>query len=65
MQIDPEAKMIYVHIPRTGGSWFSYQWPAHHTRAPFLKKNEFGRHSRLPSIPVSYTHLTLPTILLV
>ena len=31
MQIDPEAKMIYVHIPRTGGSWFSYQWPAHHT----------------------------------
>ena len=38
MQIDPEAKMIYVHIPRTGGSWFSYQWPAHHTRAPFLKK---------------------------
>tara|TARA_B100000686_G_scaffold213625_1_gene220607 strand:+ start:4324 stop:4923 length:600 start_codon:yes stop_codon:yes gene_type:complete len=50
MQIDPEAKMIYVHIPRTGGSWFSYQWPAHHTRAPFLKKNEFGRHSRLPSI---------------
>ena len=26
MQIDPWSKMLYVHIPRTGGSWFTYSW---------------------------------------
>ena len=26
MQIDGESKIIFVHIPRTGGSWFSYAW---------------------------------------
>ena len=26
MQIDPWSKMLFVHIPRTGGSWFTYSW---------------------------------------
>ena len=29
MQIDSNSKMIYVHIPRTGGSWFTYSWKSH------------------------------------
>ena len=28
MQIDSKSKIIYVHIPRTGGSWFTFGWPA-------------------------------------
>ena len=29
MQIDSFAKIIYVHIPRTGGRWFSHGWRSH------------------------------------
>ena len=50
MLIDSDAKMIYVHIPRTGGKWFSSQWPAHHTRQEFLKEHKFGRHGKLSGI---------------
>ena len=50
MQIDSESKMIYVHIPRTGGSWFSYAWPNQWEKHDFLKKYEFGRHGQLSGI---------------
>lgn len=26
MQVDSESKIVYVHIPRTGGSWFTFAW---------------------------------------
>ena len=26
MQVDSFSKIIFVHIPRTGGSWFGYSW---------------------------------------
>mgnify|MGYP003645813709 CR=1 FL=1 len=29
MQVDSFSKMIFVHIPRTGGSWFGYSWRSH------------------------------------
>ena len=29
MQIDSFAKIIYVHIPRTGGRWFRHGWRSH------------------------------------
>jgi|TARA_B100000287_G_C20572098_1_gene756988 hypothetical protein len=29
MQVDSFSKMLFVHIPRTGGSWFGYSWPSH------------------------------------
>jgi len=32
MQIDPWSKMIFVHIPRTGGSWFTYSWRMNYDR---------------------------------
>ncbi len=33
MQIDPWSKMIFVHIPRTGGSWFTYSWRMNYDRS--------------------------------
>ena len=26
MQVDSYSKIIFIHIPRTGGSWFGYAW---------------------------------------
>lgn len=62
MQIDSESKMLYVHIPRTGGSWFSHAWRSH-TGEGKVKSNgrviinmtngmevECGRHGRLSGI---------------
>jgi len=50
MMLDSDAKIIYVHIPRTGGIWFSCQWPAHHTIQTFLKIHGFGKHGKLSGI---------------
>ena len=50
MQIDSNAKIIYVHIPRTGGKWFAQHWPSHHINGAFLKNNKFGRHGKLSGI---------------
>ena len=33
MQIDPWSKMLFVHIPRTGGSWFTYSWRMNYDRS--------------------------------
>lgn len=62
MQIDSESKIIYVHIPRTGGSWFTYRWPSHRGVGKILLKGKeivnvengrriaTGRHGRLSGI---------------
>ena len=50
MMLDSDAKIIYVHIPRTGGIWFSCQWPAHHIIQTFLKNHGFGKHGKLSGI---------------
>jgi len=50
MQIDSNAKIIYVHIPRTGGSWFTIHWPSHHINGAFLENNKFGKHGKLSGI---------------
>ena len=59
MQIDSISKMIYVHIPRTGGSWFTYAWNSHAAIGDIFfqgstlvnklngKSIECGRHGRL------------------
>ena len=50
MQIDSNAKIIYVHIPRTGGKWFAQHWPSHHINGAFLENNNFGKHGKLSGI---------------
>ena len=62
MQIDTESKILYVHIPRTGGSWFSYAWNSNknnldvNIKGDFLwnningRKTKCGRHGRLSGI---------------
>ena len=64
MQIDPWSKMIFVHIPRTGGSWFTYSWRMNTDRTGKLwwsqtnvlmntknhNKVTIGRHGRLSGI---------------
>ena len=62
MQVDNESKIIYVHIPRTGGSWFSYAWDSNtnigriNLRGKYLTNNEngkrvlCGRHGHLSGI---------------
>ena len=62
MQIDTESKILYVHIPRTGGSWFSYAWASNkkildvNIKGEFLhnnlnkKKVKCGRHGQLSGI---------------
>ena len=61
MQVDSFSKMLFVHIPRTGGSWFGYSWRSNNDRSgeisfvanKFLvnekngKQIECGRHGRL------------------
>lgn len=44
MQVDNLNKMIYIHIPRTGGSAFTYSWPSHsedQLRKPFFADGRF------------------------
>ena len=62
MQVDSGSKIIYVHIPRTGGSWFTYAWPSNLGEGKIavignnLKNFEngmmvaTGRHGRLSGI---------------
>jgi len=64
MQIDPWSKMLFIHIPRTGGSWFTYSWRMNRDRSGGLwwrqtdrlmnTKNHnnvrIGRHGRLAGI---------------
>ena len=62
MQIDSESKIIYVHIPRTGGSWFSFAWNSNRNVGDILqkanclwnklndKKTPCGRHGTLSGI---------------
>jgi hypothetical protein len=60
VQIDGESKIIFVHIPRTGGSWFSYAWnsdkgagPIHLRANRLWYKNKFvdcGKHGQLSGI---------------
>ena len=60
MQIDGESKIIFVHIPRTGGSWFSYAWNSDKGAGPInlranrlWYKNKFvdcGKHGQLSGI---------------
>ena len=61
MQVDSFSKMIFVHIPRTGGSWFGYSWRSNkdssgeisYIQNKFLvnrkngKRVECGRHGKL------------------
>ena len=62
MQIDGESKIIFVHIPRTGGSWFSFAWNSAKGIGPCVlqgnklvnrsnnKSVECGKHGRLSGI---------------
>ena len=62
MQIDGESKIIFVHIPRTGGSWFSYAWNSAKGIGPCILRGEklfnksnnksvqCGKHGRLSGI---------------
>jgi len=62
MQIDSESKIIFVHIPRTGGSWFTYAWPSNKRKGKIISDGkklinlennlsvECGRHGRWSGI---------------
>lgn len=62
MQVDSESKIIFVHIPRTGGSWFTYAWPSHTGEGKIAvegkkltnfengKSVSTGRHGRLSGV---------------
>lgn len=50
MQLNQKEKMLYVHIPRTGGSWFSYNWPYADRNDAYIKNNMLGRHGKLSGI---------------
>jgi hypothetical protein len=62
MQIDSKSKILYVHIPRTGGQWFTWAWNSHIKEGDifFQGKNLFnnkkktniecGRHGKLSGI---------------
>lgn len=62
MQVDGLSKIIYVHIPRTGGSWFSNAWDSQRGEGPVWlqgrilvnKENqlqqECGKHGQLSGI---------------
>ncbi len=56
MQLDKQAKIIYVHIPRTGGSWFTHHWPSFldgtesFLQGGNIRGIEFGKHGRLSGI---------------
>ncbi len=72
MQIDPWSKMLYVHIPRTGGSWFTYSWRMNYDRSgPVMwyenkvlmdrkhNKVAVGRHGKLSGIKTKLKQLKL------
>jgi len=64
MQIDPWSKMLFVHIPRTGGSWFTYSWRMNYDRSGAVRWStrellmnssnhntvRIGRHGKLSGI---------------
>ena len=63
MQVDSFSKIIFVHIPRTGGSWFGYSWRSHYDgrgdynlRNGYLVNNKnkketpIGRHGTIKGI---------------
>lgn len=62
MQVDSESKIIFVHIPRTGGSWFTFAWPSNNGTGKIAvvgkqltnfengKNIKTGRHGRLSGI---------------
>jgi|MDSZ01.1.fsa_nt_gb hypothetical protein len=64
MQIDPWSKMLFVHIPRTGGSWFTYSWRMNYDRSGAVRWStrellmnssnhntvRVGRHGKLSGI---------------
>ncbi len=71
MQIDPWSKMVFVHIPRTGGSWFTYSWRMNYDRSGPVTwrqkdvlvnaKNhntvKVGRHGKLSGIKKQLTQI--------
>jgi len=50
VQLNNKEKVLYVHIPRTGGSWFSYNWPYADRSDIYIKNNGLGRHGKLSGI---------------
>src|SRR6056300_1239115 len=50
VQLNIKQKMLFVHIPRTGGSWFTYQWPYAERSDAFILNNKLGRHGKLSGI---------------
>lgn len=50
MQLNIKQKMLFVHIPRTGGSWFTYNWPYAERLDQYIKQNKLGRHGKLSGI---------------
>ena len=63
MQVDSFSKIIFVHIPRAGGSWFGYSWRSHYDgrgdynlRNGYLVNNKnkketpIGRHGTIKGI---------------
>ncbi len=50
MQVDADSKIIFVHIPRTGGSWFGHAWDSNtnkgriNLRGKYLTNNENGKY---------------------
>ena len=50
MQLNIKQKMLFVHIPRTGGSWFTYNWPMEERSDQFILTNKLGRHGQLTGI---------------
>lgn len=50
MQLNIKQKMLFVHIPRTGGSWFTHNWPYAERSDQFILDNKLGRHGKLSGI---------------
>ena len=46
VQIDSRSKMIYIHIPRTGGSWFTYQWDSHTNHGDCIQRSGWLRNTK-------------------
>lgn len=57
MQISLKEKMIFIHIPRTGGSWFSYNWPFADRLDLWIKQNGLGRHGKFSNLTKKLDHL--------
>ena len=63
MQVDSFSKIIFVHIPRTGGSWFGYSWRSNYdgrgdynlrqgnlVNSKNKKQTPIGRHGTIKGI---------------